>query len=227
MLLTIFLNKYDDFSFKVKMNESNKSNQEADNAQGTKESDNKMEIDQEEDKAQLEQPNLYPIQVLVDELRSEDPQIRLSAIRRLTKIASGLGEERTRRELIPFLTGNSCTFYFILSLIETMYDEGEVSIVLAEQLGSLTPYIGGVAYATCLLPPLEKLASSDDARDRAIASLKKLAQELSDAAISEHFIPMVLRLTSGEWFTSRCGGCALIDTAYERASMDQKLMLRK
>lgn len=49
--------------------------------------------------------NLYPIAVLIDELKHEDVTLRLNAMRRLSTIALALGPERTRDELIPFLEG--------------------------------------------------------------------------------------------------------------------------
>lgn len=49
--------------------------------------------------------SLYPIAVLIDELRNDDLQIRLNSIRKLSTIALALGAERSRTELIPFLTG--------------------------------------------------------------------------------------------------------------------------
>ncbi len=80
--------------------------------------------------------SLYPIAVLIDELRNEDVQVRpevprsgsegyatgfsfssfqlrLNSIKKLGTIALALGVERTRTELIPFLTN-------------TIYDEDEV-----------------------------------------------------------------------------------------------------
>ena len=60
-----------------------------------------------------EEDALYPIAVLIDELRNDDIQNRLNSIRKLSTIALALGEERTRSELIPFLT-------------DTIYDEDEV-----------------------------------------------------------------------------------------------------
>lgn len=54
--------------------------------------------------------SLYPIAVLIDELRNEDVQLRLNSIRKLSTIALALGVERTRKELIQFLTGK---IYFI------------------------------------------------------------------------------------------------------------------
>ena len=49
--------------------------------------------------------SLQPVQILIDELKSEDVQVRLTAIRGLTTIASALGPKRTREQLLPFLKG--------------------------------------------------------------------------------------------------------------------------
>lgn len=65
-------------------------------------------------------------------------QLRLNSIKKLSTIALALGQERTRGELIPFLT-------------ETIYDEDEVLLALAEQLGTFTPNVGGPEYVHCLL----------------------------------------------------------------------------
>ena len=46
---------------------------------------------------------LYPIAVLIEELKSESTQARLASIRQLDVIAAALGEARTRDELLPFL----------------------------------------------------------------------------------------------------------------------------
>ncbi|KNC77214.1 hypothetical protein SARC_10322, partial [Sphaeroforma arctica JP610] len=47
--------------------------------------------------------DLYPIAVLIDELKNEDVQARLESISRLTTISLALGPERTRSELLSFL----------------------------------------------------------------------------------------------------------------------------
>jgi hypothetical protein len=65
-------------------------------------------------------------------------QLRLNSIKKLSTIALALGVERTRSELIPFLT-------------ETIYDEDEVLLALAEQLGNFTPLVGGPDHVHCLL----------------------------------------------------------------------------
>lgn len=65
-------------------------------------------------------------------------QLRLNSIKKLSTIALALGVERTRNELIPFLT-------------ETIYDEDEVLLALAEQLGTFTSLVGGPEYVQYLL----------------------------------------------------------------------------
>ncbi|KAK0604755.1 hypothetical protein LWI29_019109 [Acer saccharum] len=65
---------------------------------------------------------LYPIAVLIDELKNEDIQLRLNSIWRLSMIARALGEERTQKELIPFLSENND-------------DDDEVLLAMAEELG--------------------------------------------------------------------------------------------
>jgi len=42
-----------------------------------------------------------------DELKNEDIALRLNSVRRLSTIAVALGEERSREELVPFLS--DCT----------------------------------------------------------------------------------------------------------------------
>jgi serine/threonine-protein phosphatase 2A regulatory subunit A len=56
---------------------------------------------------------LAPIKILIDELRNDDAQMRLKSIRRLSTIATALGPERTRGELVPYLNGEILCIMFI------------------------------------------------------------------------------------------------------------------
>lgn len=58
-----------------------------------------------DDMEQNQNDELYPIAVLIDELKHDDVLLRLNAIHRLNTIALALGADRTREELIPFLDG--------------------------------------------------------------------------------------------------------------------------
>merc|ERR1712226_962774 len=159
--------------------------------------------------------SLYPIAVLIDELRNEDVQLRLNSIKKLSTIALALGVERTRSELIPFLT-------------DTIYDEDEVLLALAEQLGTFTPLVGGKEHVHCLLPPLESLATVEETivRDKAVESLRQIADEHSPADLEQHFVPLVKRLATGDWFTSRTSACGLFSVCYSRVSAPVKAELR-
>ncbi|KAJ1563691.1 Polyamine N-acetyltransferase 1 [Cladochytrium tenue] len=93
--------------------------------------------------------DLYPIAVLIDELKHDDVALRLNAIHRLGTIALALGVQRTREELIPFLD-------------ESIDDEDEVLLALAEELGGFVDYVGGPPFAYLLLGPLETLAAVEE-----------------------------------------------------------------
>lgn len=86
----------------------------------------------------------------MDELRSEDVQLRLNAIHSIPTIALALGPDRTRDELIPFLH-------------DSIDDEDEVLLALAEELGrNFEEYIGGKDFAHILLGPLENLSTVEE-----------------------------------------------------------------
>ncbi|KAK3107367.1 hypothetical protein FSP39_012898 [Pinctada imbricata] len=165
---------------------------------------------------QEQDESLYPIAVLIDELRNEDVQLRLNSIKKLSTIALALGVERTRSELIPFLT-------------DTIYDEDEVLLALAEQLGSFTPLVGGPEHVHCLLQPLESLATVEETvvRDKAVESLRNIAKEHSPSDLESHFVPLVKRLSGGDWFTSRTSACGLFAICYPRVSAGVKTELRQ
>jgi len=159
--------------------------------------------------------SLYPIAVLIDELRNEDVQLQLNSMKKLTTIALALGVERTRAELIPFLTDSMC-------------DEDEVLLALAEQLGKFTPLVGGQSFAHVLLPPLENLANVEETvvRDKAVESLKTIATRHTNADLEIHMIPLIKRLATGDWFTSRTSACGLFSVVYPRVNATLKQELR-
>ena len=138
-------------------------------------------------------------------------QLRLNSIKKLSTIALALGVERTRSELIPFLT-------------DTIYDEDEVLLALAEQLGTFTPLVGGAEHVNCLLLLLESLATVEETivRDKAVDSLRSIADEHSNTDLESHFVPLVKRLATGDWFTSRTSACGLFSVCYSRVSASVK-----
>lgn len=135
---------------------------------------------------------------------------------RLPTIALALGQERTRTELVPFLEE------------VTQEDEDEVLTVLAEQLGGFIPYIGGAEYANILISTLEGLAAMEEplVRDKAVESLNKLAESQTADQIEQYFVPLVKRLSTTEWFSSRVSATGLYKTIVAKvpaASQDELL----
>lgn len=182
----------------------------------------------------MSDPNsdLYPIHLLMDELKSEDVVLRLSSIRRLSTIALALGPSRTREELIPFIQYQ-------------LDDEDEVLLVLAEELGNFVEYVGGKEYAHVILGPLENLTAVEETLVRekvrlgiecclleltshkAAESISKISVLLSAQDLEQYFLPIVKRLARGEWFTSRTSACALFATPYPNASSSSQEEMRK
>ena len=93
--------------------------------------------------------HLYPIAVMIDELKSADQKKRINSVKNLGTVAIALGQERTRQELLPYI-------------LELMDDEEEVLLTLAEILPSQLEYAGGPQYAEHVLRPLEKLCASEE-----------------------------------------------------------------
>jgi serine/threonine-protein phosphatase 2A regulatory subunit A len=188
---------------------------------------------------------ITPIALLMDELRSEDVQLRLNAIRRVSTIALALGPDRAREELVPFLQ-------------DSVDDEDEVLLALADELGkTFEEYIGGKDYAHVLLGPLENLSAVEETlvRDKvctfsgcilvariesgitsschafnalqAAESITKIAAVLTPQQVEQHYIPLLNRLSHGEWFTSRTSSAALYAPVYSKVSPTIQDELRK
>lgn len=156
-------------------------------------------------------------QPAVDELRSEDVTLRLNAIHRISTISLALGAERTRDELLPFLH-------------DSLDDDDEILLALAEELGQgFVEYVGGEQYAHLILVVLESLAAVEETlvREKAADSITKVCASLSEAQIEEYYLPLLKRLSTGEWFTSRTSATALYAAGYPKASPTTRAEMRK
>lgn len=158
--------------------------------------------------------SLRPIQIIIDEMKNEDVQLRLNSVRRLSTIATALKEERTRTELIPFL-------------LDCLDDEDEVLLVIAEELGNFVQYVG-TDNAHCLLEPLELLAAGEDTkvRNKSTAAINKIGASFSETQNKEHFLPLLKRLCSGDWFTSRSSASDLFVHIYPKVDSAAQKELR-
>jgi serine/threonine-protein phosphatase 2A regulatory subunit A len=151
--------------------------------------------------------DLYQIALLIDQLKHDDLQLRISSSKSLCRIAKVLGPERTRSELIPFLT-------------ESTDDDDEVLQIVAEQLGMLSDFVGGGSFTHVLLEPLECLAGVEDVsvRQSSIQSMKKIISNFSDQHLKEFYVPLMIRMTKKEWYTSRSSSLHLLHLCFERLS---------
>ncbi len=71
------------------------------------------------------------VNVIIDEMKSDDIRKRINSVKNLNLIASTIGSERSRNELIPYLQ-------------EILDDEDEVLIELVDSLtNNFIDYIGG------------------------------------------------------------------------------------
>ena len=107
---------------------------------------------------------LYPITVMIDELKSDDVQKRINSVKNLSTIAISLGQERTRNELLPYI-------------LDLMDDEEQILAQLAETLdGSFMEYVGGNVHAPHLLKVLERLSEIEETivREQAVKSIKNI-----------------------------------------------------
>lgn len=62
---------------------------------------------------------------------------------------------------------------------------------------------------------------------QAVESLNKICEQLSQQQVEEYFIPLVLRLSKADWFTSKISATGLYNTPYTRATPPSQEILRQ
>jgi serine/threonine-protein phosphatase 2A regulatory subunit A len=61
---------------------------------------------------------------------------------------------------------------------------------------------------------------------QAVESLNKICEQLSQAQVEEHFIPLTVRLSKADWFTSKISATGLYNVPYGRATPPSQEGLR-
>lgn len=61
---------------------------------------------------------------------------------------------------------------------------------------------------------------------QAVESLVSVASQLSSERLDEHFMPLVKKLATGDWFTSRISACGCFAVCYPKAAEASKVELR-
>ena len=75
---------------------------------------------------------------------------------------------------------------------------------------------------------MHNIARADfDSLKQAVESLNKICAELSQEQIEQHFIPLVIRLSKADWFTSKVSATGLFSVPYSRATASVQEGLRE
>lgn len=157
--------------------------------------------------------DLYPLALLMDELKHDDVSNRVDAMQKLDTIAIALGPERTVKELLPFLNDVA------------QDDEEEVFAVLASKLGDFIPLIGGAENSKPLISILTILASMEEpiVRDKAVDSLNKIASQLNNLELQTIFLQLIQSLSSGNWFSKKVAACGLFKLVITSINLETRL----
>ena len=151
------------------------------------------------------QPLAATVSVLKDELHYS-PTMAVQSLARLLVIGRALGPERTRSELLPYLT----------SEIQQGNLNDEVHLAISGGLPQLVEFVGSAEEARGLLAPLRELCCAEDTavRDAAVKAVISIGGRLPAALLAPTVVPMVLSLgTQGDWFTPRVSACGMLPLA--------------
>ena len=145
------------------------------------------------------------LMALKDELQY-NPLQAVQSIARLANIAQALGAERTRNELLPYLT----------SEIQQGNLNDEVLRSIAESLHQLVLFVTTTEDVGHLIAPLHELCCAEEhaVRDQAVRTLLRIGDQLPAAVLAPQLVPMVLNLGAQvDWFTPRVSACAMLPLA--------------
>lgn len=123
----------------------------------------------------------------------------------------------------------------LIKLLDFYFSDMHSTFFMFKKYFSYPVYVNVVFNSSLTLlifdaqPPLESLATVEETvvRDKAVESLRKISQEHSPVDLEVHFEPLVKRLASGDWFTSRTSACGLFSVCYPRVSSTVKAEIRQ
>ena len=153
----------------------------------------------------------YPIFLLSEELRSENVQLRINSLKDVKKVATAVGPELARTELIDVL-------------MQCVEDEDEILIALSHEIGSLSELIGGGDYVSCLFKPLKYLAASANprVREQVVVTLERMSRVLSQEQVENQVIPFQKELSEAGDAPSRATSLLMTPFCYKSGSTQSK-----
>lgn len=153
-----------------------------------------------ERKCNLDDKEYHPVYILVEELNGNDIERKKRAIKNLTTLAIVLGPERTRDELLKYIT-------------ELIRQDEEVLLefLKPELFIEMLHFIGGTKHIKWLFDVLESQATSENIKIRpaAINTIKELVTASKPSVVQEPTFELTMGLLKGEWFTSKTSGLEL------------------
>lgn len=166
------------------------------------------------------------MEVLREDLKDDNVEVQLDAVRALPTIALALGPQRTTSELFECIdkycfpvevqAAKSPEAY---SNTDSLAAKEEVLCEIAVMLNDeLVDYCGGSKQASSkMLPLLEKLAMVEETviRQSAIESFNKVYSKLDVEDVRTYGMPILQRLAEADWFTSRVSASAMTPTLFK------------
>eukprot|EP01037_Dinobryon_pediforme_P032152 gene32152-36966_t len=78
--------------------------------------------------------------------------------------------------------------------------------------------MGGAENVHVLIRPLELLVCGEEShiRDRALKSAEDVVSRMSEEQVMRHFVPLIQKLSSKDWYTARSGAASLIALVFGR-----------
>jgi len=177
--------------------------------------------------------DLDPLEVLREDLKDDNIEVQLDAIRALPTISLALGPSRTAAELFACLdkycfpievqAAKSPEAY---SNTDSLAAKEEVLCCIAQQLGhvELVEYCGGSKNASkYMLPLLEKLSMVEETviRQAAITSLNAIVNKLDIDDVRNVAMAILNKLAEADWFTSRVSASALTPSLYSVLTFEE------
>eukprot|EP01083_Nonionella_stella_P053950 142558_1 len=176
--------------------------------------------------------DLDPLEVLQEDLKDDNVEVQLDAIRALPTISLALGPHRTATELFACLdkycfpvevqAAKSPEAY---SNTDSLAAKEEVLCCIASQISpELIEYCGGSRQAAkYMLPLLEKLSMVEETviRQAAISSLNAVCCKLDIEDVRSAGMGILCKLAEADWFTSRVSASALTPSLYSVLTFEE------
>ena len=145
---------------------------------------------------------------MIENLKSDNKEKRLESARQLQNIASALGPDRSRMELLPYIR-------------QLLDDEEEVLVIIVQQLGKMLDQVGGPTYAFDLLKVLECFCAVDEmsTREAATESMKQILQSVRLKDQEVDIMNLIERLHTSGNSTTKYSAVNLIPFVYTYCSV--------